>query len=257
MTETRDLDRHRAPSPRGRVDRARAWVTRGGPYPADDRDRASLGVLGLRLPRRAAVAIAVVTLIVLLDYHGRIDQLLGFDGGGTGAEALRERALGRLLLQGVIPFGVVLLLFRDRPSRYGIRLGDVRAGLALGLVGCLVMTPVVAMLAGQPDFRAYYAPYAAAPLDVALTSAIEVIPAEFFFRGFLMFALLRAIGPLAVLIATLPFAFVHLGKPEIETLSTLFGGLAYGWLDWRTGSVLWSGLAHTYILSLAMLLSSA
>jgi membrane protease YdiL (CAAX protease family) len=54
-------------------------------------------------------------------------------------------------------------------------------------------------------------------------------------------------------IATLPFAFAHLGKPEIETLSTLAGGIAYGWLDWRSGSVLWSGLAHTWILSLAVI----
>lgn len=254
---TQDADDEAHPRPPGWLGRAWAWVTAGGTYAPDERDRATLGVLGLRLPIRAALAVAVVTLIVLLDYHGRVDELLGFDGGGTGAEALRERAIGRLLLQGVVPFGIVVLLFRDRPSRYGIRLGDVRAGLALGLLGCLLMTPVVAVLAGQPDFRAYYAPYAAAPLDVVLTSAIEVIPAEFFFRGFLMFALLRAIGPLAVLIATLPFAFVHLGKPELETLSTLFGGLAYGWLDWRTGSVLWSGLAHTYILSLAVVLSGA
>ena len=55
-----------------------------------------------------------------------------------------------------------------------------------------------------------------------------------------------------MVIATLPFAFAHLGKPEVETLSTL-GGLLYGWLDWRTGSVLWSGLAHSWILSLAVI----
>ncbi len=51
----------------------------------------------------------------------------------------------------------------------------------------------------------------------------------------------------------MPFAFIHLGKPEYETLSTLGGGLLYGWLDWRTGSVLWSGLAHTWILATAVL----
>jgi membrane protease YdiL (CAAX protease family) len=106
---------------------------------------------------------------------------------------------------------------------------------------------------GAPEATARYAPQAAAPLDVVLTTALEVIPAEFFYGGFLLFALLRVAGPIAVVVATLPFAFAHLGKPEVETLSTLFGGLLYGWLDWRTGSVLWSGLAHTWILSLAVI----
>ncbi len=115
------------------------------------------------------------------------------------------------------------------------------------------MTPVVLALVRLPAFAGYYAPQSTAPLDVVLTTALEVIPAEFFYRGFLLFALLRVAGPIAVVIATLPFAFAHLGKPEVETLSTLGGGLLYGWLDWRTGSVLWSGLAHTWILSLAVI----
>ena len=119
------------------------------------------------------------------------------------------------------------------------------------------MTPVVLGVIHMADFAAYYAPQGTSALDVFLTTALEVIPAEFFFRGFLMFALLRVTGPIAVVVATLPFAFIHLGKPEIETLSTLFGGLLYGWLDWRTGSVLWSGLAHTWILSLTVLAAAA
>jgi membrane protease YdiL (CAAX protease family) len=147
----------------------------------------------------------------------------------------------------------VVLGFRDRPSRYGLRLGDWRAGAAIAVAGCLVMTPVVLAVTRVPAFAAYYGPQAAAPLDVVLTTALEVVPAEFFYRGFLLFALLRVLGPFAVVVATLPFAFAHLGKPEVETLSTLGGGLLYGWLDWRTGSVLWSGLAHTWILSLAVI----
>jgi membrane protease YdiL (CAAX protease family) len=198
----------------------------------------------------------VVAGLLLLDYHGRIDDLVGAlfgPFGDTAAEAKRVTALGRLLLEGLVPLLVVLLVFRDRPDRYGIRLGDWRAGAAIAALGCVVMTPVVIALDLQPGFAAFYAPLAAAPVDVVVTVALEVVPAEFFFRGFLLFALLRVAGPIAVVIATLPFAFAHLGKPEIETLSTLAGGIAYGWLDWRTGSVLWSGLAHTWILSLAVI----
>jgi len=236
----------------------RAWsaLVAGPAYPATAGDRRTLDLLGLRLPLRATVAVVAVTLILLLDYHGRIDDVvravLG-PFGETAADMKRVQAIGRLVLEGLVPLVLVVLVLRDRPARYGLRVGDWRAGLAIALGGCLVMTPVVLALTRMPSFAAYYATQAAPAGDVLLTSALEVIPAEFFFRGFLLFALLRVIGPIAVVIATLPFAFVHLGKPEIETLSTLGGGILYGWLDWRTGSVLWSGLAHTWILSLAVI----
>jgi membrane protease YdiL (CAAX protease family) len=201
------------------------------------------------------VAVLVVALIMLLDYYGRInplvDAVLGH-GRGNGPDLRRLGAIGRLVLLGAVPLAIVLAGFRDRPSRYGIRLGDWRAGLAIALGGCLVMTPIIVLIARDAAFAAYYAPIASTPFDSFLSAAIEVIPAEFFFRGFLLFTLLRVAGPLAVIIATLPFAFAHLGKPEIETISTLGGGFLFGWLDWRTGSVLWSGLAHTWILGLVV-----
>jgi membrane protease YdiL (CAAX protease family) len=240
----------------GAIGRTHTWMTSAPAYPANAGDLRSVSVLGLRLPVRATVAVVTVTMILLLDYHGRVDGLvqavLGPFGPGA-ADAQRLRALARLLLEGLIPLAMIVLVLRDRPSRYGLRVGAWRAGLAIGLAACAVLTPIVLALVRLPAFAGYYAPQAAAPLDVVLTTALEVIPAEFFFRGFLLFALLRVAGPIAVVIATLPFAFVHLGKPEVETLSTLLGGFLYGWLDWRTGSVLWSGLAHTWVLSLAVI----
>lgn len=243
---------------------ARAWTALlGDPppaYPPDAGDRRTVSLLGLELPVRATVAVIAVSALLLLDYHGRIDGLVAAVLGPFGsdpADAKRLQSLGRLVVQGLIPLLIVLLVLRDRPSRYGIRVGDWRAGLAIAAGGCAVMTPIVIALVRIPAFGAYYAPQAAPPLDVLLTTALEVIPAEFFFRGFLLFALLRVVGPIAVVIATMPFAFIHLGKPEAETLSTLGGGLLYGWLDWRTGSVVWSGLAHTWILALAVIAAGA
>ena len=89
------------------------------------------------------------------------------------------------------------------------------------------------------------------------TNALDLPSAEFLFRGFLMFSLLRVIGPMAVIVATFPFVMTHLGKPEIETLSTLGGGLVFGWIDWRTGSILWSALFHVWILSLVVLAAAS
>jgi membrane protease YdiL (CAAX protease family) len=164
----------------------------------------------------------------------------------------RLQAFDRLALFVAIPLLVVLLGFRDRPSRYGLRLGDWRWGLGLAIAGCAVMTPIVLAVAGAQDFHDYYAPSWSSLPDVLATNWIDLFSAEFLFRGFLMLALIRAIGPIGVLVATLPFVFSHLTKPELELLSTLAGGMAYGWLTWRTGSILWGALAHTYILTLVM-----
>ena len=243
---------------------ARAWarVTDGPAYPPSAGDLRTIRVLGLELPARASIAVISVSLLLLLDYHGRInglvDAVIGPFGDGPG-DAQRLRALGRLVVQGIIPLAIVVFVLRDRPGRYGLRRGDWRAGAAIALAACLVMTPIVVVLARNEAFSTYYAPLGTGvpPGEVMLTAALEVIPAEFFYRGLLLFALLRVAGPIAVVLATLPFAFAHLGKPEVETLSTLGGGLLYGWLDWRTGSVLWSGLAHTWILGLVVIAAAA
>ena len=49
---------------------------------------------------------------------------------------------------------------------------------------------------------------------------------------------------------------VGLGKPEIETLSTIFGGFAFGWIAWRTRSVVWPALVHLYIATLIVFVAS-
>jgi membrane protease YdiL (CAAX protease family) len=242
------------------VVRVRAWLSAAPAYPADAADLRTVEFLGLRLPRRATTVIVLVALILLLDYHGEVTRLVSaLTGWSTAADAdfKRVQGVGRALLLAIVPLMVIVVGFRDRPSRYGVRLGDWRAGAAIALGGALVMTPIAVAFAHIPSFAAYYAPQAGAPLGVVLTTALDVVPAEFFFRGFLLFALLRTVGPIAVVLATLPFAFSHLGKPEIETLSTLLGGFLYGWLDWRTGSVVWSGLAHTWILSVLVLAAGA
>jgi membrane protease YdiL (CAAX protease family) len=216
---------------------------------ATEADRRAVDLAGLRLPLRASIALAVVTVLVLLDYSrtfipSAIVEL------GRAPEAMRVTAVERVILFGLVPLGVVLLVFRDRPTRYGLTFGDWRTGLPLSLVGCAVMTPLVVWFAGLPDVAAYYAPSAEPLPGLVLTNALDLTAAEFLFRGFLTLTLVRAIGPFGVLVATLPFIFAHIGKPELELFSTLAGGPIYGWLAWRTRSIAWGAIGHVYILSL-------
>jgi membrane protease YdiL (CAAX protease family) len=225
-------------------------------YPPTPADRRVVRIMGLDLPLRATTAIFVATFVELFDYSRTAIPRPILDLN-LAAGAIRYQALERTILFGLVPLLVVLLAFRDHPRNYGLRLGDWRWGLGLSVVGMAAMTPLVLALAQDPSFARFYAPSAARPADVALTALIDLAPSEFVFRGFLMFTLLRAMGPLGMVVAQLPFVFSHLNKPEIELLSTLFGGLVYGWVDWRTRSIVWSILPHVYIITLATLAAAA
>ena len=87
---------------------------------------------------------------------------------------------------------------------------------------------------------------------LVLDHLVELVPAEFLLRGFLMFALWRRIGPLALVVQLVPFVLTHIGKPDIELWSTFIGGSVFAWLNWRTGSILWSALGHVYVLTLML-----
>lgn len=233
----------------GRLRHALAAMSAGPLWPADSGDRATVDVLGLRLPVRATIAIAVVTLALLLDYS-RTFLPADLVALGRAPAAMLATSIERAIVFGLVPLLTVLLVFRDRPARYGLAFGDWRWGVGLVVAGCALMTPIVLWFATLPDVRAYYGPSVAPLPELLLTNALDLTAAEFAFRGFLMMSLLRVMGPVGVVVAALPFVFGHLGKPELEVLSTLAGGLVYGWLAWRTRSIVWGALGHTYILTL-------
>jgi membrane protease YdiL (CAAX protease family) len=224
-------------------------------YPPDERDTRTFRLAGLELPLRATVAVVAVILIVIFDFQRTLipDDLVRYDRN-PGIQRLT--AIGRVVLFFLVPLAIVIIGFRDRPSRYGLRLGDWRWGAGLAVAGCIVMTPVVLLLAGTPDFRAYYAPSMDPLPSLLFTNTIDLVSTEFIYRGFLMLALARVFGPIALVVALFPFTFTHLTKPEAELLSTFAGGAVYGWLTWRTGSILWGALAHVYIVTLIIVLAS-
>lgn len=230
--------------------------TAGPTYPASDGDRRTVRILGLDLPVRASIAIVVMTLVVLFDFS-RTFIPADIQALGRAAEALRYQALERVILFGLIPVVVVVVAFRDRLVNYGLGIGDWRWGLGLAVAGGAVMTPIVLAVGSNAQFSAYYGVSAAPVGDLLLTHLLDLVPSEFLIRGLLMFTLIRTMGPLGVVVAQLPFVFVHLGKPEIELFSTLAGGMVFGWLDWRTRSIWWSALGHVYILTLIVAVAGA
>jgi membrane protease YdiL (CAAX protease family) len=141
-------------------------------------------------------------------------------------------------------------------GRYGFRLGDWKVGLALTAVSCGGLVLVMLFVARTPDFRDYYGARANTALPLPLDTGLDLFGWEFLFRGFLLFALYPVCGPYAIVLQAVPFTVAHFGKPELETLSCIFGGSAFGYVAWRTRSFLYPFLIHWFLTTVTVLLAS-
>ena len=226
-----------------------AGATAGPDYPPGEADLRDVTLFGLRFPLRASIAILATTALIALDQLGwLLPETHGFPD--PSSPSLDPISVQRFALYLIVPLAIVVFGFRDAPSRYGLRLGDWRWGAGLLIAGLVVMLPIILGLSSLEQFRSYYGTEGR-PLGLILAEhVLELFPAEFLLRGFLMFALWRRIGPLALVVQLVPFVLTHVGKPDIELWSTFLGGSVFAWLNWRTGSILWSAIGHVYVLTL-------
>ena len=160
----------------------------------------------------------------------------------------------RVILYLIIPLLFVLIIFRENPREYGFSLGDWKAGLVITLGGILLMAPVIWFLGKSDSSMADY--YKSLTSGLPWTTFLDLIGWEFFFRGWILFGYARKFGAEALWLQAVPFALAHIGKPEIETLSTIFGGFAFGWIAWRTRSFLYPFLIHWFISTFIILVAA-
>jgi membrane protease YdiL (CAAX protease family) len=153
-----------------------------------------------------------------------------------------------------IPFIMIIFIFRDSPADYGFVVGDWKIGLAFVFFGCLLMAPVIWFLGTREVGMQGYYNYT----DEGLIwkKGLELFGWEYLFRGWILFGYKRKYQADALWLQAVPFAIAHLGKPDLETLSTIFGGFAFGWVAWRTGSFLYPFLIHWFISVLIVVVSA-
>lgn len=181
----------------------------------------------------------ISTLLLMVDHYQKI---------------FAYKYLDRFLLYFIIPLLITVLLFRQNPREYGFTFGDWKLGLTYTLIGIVLMAPVIYFLGqNNESMKVYYERFV---VGLPWTTFLDLLGWEFFFRGWILFAYARKFGPEALWLQAVPFALAHIGKPEVETLSTIFGGFAFGWVAWRTRSFFYPFLIHWFIATFIILVAA-
>jgi membrane protease YdiL (CAAX protease family) len=163
--------------------------------------------------------------------------------------------LERLAEFTILPMLVILLVFREKLADYGLRLGDWKAGMLITVAAIILMVPILYwVVRSSPALIGFYADQMTPLFFIPIL--VEMIGWEFLCRGFLLFGYEKIYGANALWLQAVPFALAHLGKPSLETFTTIFGGFAFGWVAWRTRSVLYPFLIHSFVTIFTILVAS-
>lgn len=139
------------------------------------------------------------------------------------------------------------------PATVGWRLGDWKLGLSACALFYAVMLPILAAIVWNGQFQGKYPMCQAATLSIGYFVIYEIaligyfVAWEFFFRGWLTLTLEKRFGAQAVFIQMLPFVVAHFDKPDLESISSIAGGIALGWLAIRTRSFWYGAFIHAAV----------
>lgn len=192
-----------------------------------------LGVISDQLRRNGRellVICSAVLFLTLAQYHSF---------GEYWADAV--------VLYATLPLAVILLLMRRNPADFGLRPGNWRLWCAYVAVTCLAACPLLFAFSKVDSLNTYYSLH---DFDIQsyLPRIIVYLTAwEFLFRGYLLFGLKDRFKEASILIQMVPFVLLHLGKPEIETLSTIPMGIYLGYVVYRGNSFLPAVVIHIFI----------
>ena len=136
------------------------------------------------------------------------------------------------------------LVLGMRPRDLGLNARGFVEHLPLYFAFFGLVAPLVAFFSADPHFQSTYplSAHAARSLSWLLLwevmYGIQVVGVEFFFRGFLLFAPARLLGPWAIPAMVVPYCMLHFAKPWPETLGSIIAGSTLAVVALRTRSIL-------------------
>jgi len=224
------------------IDQWRAIDAKTVRFP-DDAGRASLRVL--------VVLVTCCVVLTLQEYVGgsdRFNHYFPYDGGEYWElEGFMWWSAWRVGGYVVIPVIVLLLMPGERLSDYHISFRGFTRHVWIYVALFCAILPAVIAASHTEAFRHTYPFYRMAnrsQTDLWSWEALyaaQFVALEFFFRGFLLQGLRRALGANAIFVMIVPYCMIHYGKPMPETFGAIGAGLILGTLAMRTRSI-WGGV---------------
>jgi membrane protease YdiL (CAAX protease family) len=212
------------------------------------RDPCDAGTMSLTVLMVLLTVAGSLTLQEYLGGHDTYERL--FPPDGSTYWELRGFAWWsgwRVLGYVIVPMLVLACLPGQRIRDYHVSLRGF--GKHLWIYGALfgAVLPAVLAASTSSSFRHTYPFYRIANRSYAdlamweLLYGVQFLALEFFFRGFILQGLRRALGANAIFVMLVPYCMIHYGKPLPETLGAIGAGLILGTLAMRTRSI-WGGV---------------
>ena len=152
----------------------------------------------------------------------------------------------------VFPALIILFIFKEKLSDYGLKLKGAFKDYYIYIIMLLVMIPLVLYFSGTHSFQDRY-PF----LDIQKGDSLypdllkwellycsQFFALEFFFRGFILHGLKKRFGYYSVFIMTIPYCMIHFGKPMPETIAAIIAGIVLGTLSLKNKSIWLGFLIH-------------
>lgn len=146
-----------------------------------------------------------------------------------------------------LPVISIAVVLRRNPLDFGLRPGRYKIWGFHLLAALPIIFGIVYLLTAGEDVQHYYKARNFHPAHYMVDAGIRLFAWEFLFRGFMLFGLKDRLKEAAILVQMIPFALLHLGKPETETISCIVSGIYFGYVCYRGGAFWPALILHVFI----------
>jgi len=196
-----------------------------------------------------------VTIVVTLVAAAVVAALWKFN---RSSDSYNQYLVGNLVGLFFVPMLTILLVFRSDPSKFGFAWSSSTSAWLFVAAAYVALSIAMLAVAGRQDFQSYYPlfkrypefsgffasyprvnPYITVPMAMLFAEVsygMYLFCWEFFFRGYLLFGLVRSIYWPAVVVQAVAFGLLHIGKPTMEVASSFAAGIILGVLALKAKS---------------------